>query len=231
MNNELTAPTAIYGQQEAGRSSEVRKKLEKLIGGLNKSTMDIAVLLSETKKQGYFKQWGFDTFKDYVQNIDLKLRKAHYLTRIVDIMEIVGIQREVYEPLGIAKLREISSLDPGAIYVDPESNVQTPMKDFITGLIEKGSDMSLEEIKQHVKTLKGLTGENDLMFINFSVKRSVWEETIKPALELAKANIGSVGKDEEGNATDASDGRALEMIAVEFLNNPTNQPFPEEIRE
>src|ERR1035437_1654224 len=154
MNNELLNPPAIYGEVQAGRSTEVRKKLEKLIGNLSRSTFDIAALLSETKKQGYFKQWGFDTFKDYVQNIDLKLRKAHYLTRIVDIMEIVGIQREVYEPLGIAKLREISSLDPGAIYVDPESNVQTPMKNVSTRLIEKGSDMSLEEIKQHVKTLK-----------------------------------------------------------------------------
>jgi hypothetical protein len=231
MNNELTAPTAIYGEAQSGRCSVVRKKLENLIGGLNKSTMDIAVLLSETKKQGYFKQWGFDTFKDYVQQLDLKARKAQYLTRIVETMEQVGVAREVYEPLGISKLREISSLDPGAIYVDPESNTQTPMKDFITGLVDKGLNMSLEEIKQHVKTLKGLVGENDLMFINFSVKRSVWENVIEPSLELAKANIGSIGQDEEGNAKDASNGRALEMIAVEFLNNPQNQPFPEEIKD
>ena len=189
------------------------------------------MLLSETKKQGYFKQWGFDTFKEYVQQLDLKERKAHYLTRIVDVMETVGVVREQYEPLGLSKLREITSLDPGAIYVDPESNTQTPMKDFITGLVDKGLGMSLEEIKQHVKTLKGLTGENELMFVNFSVKRSVWETAIKPALELAKSNIGSVGQDEEGNAKDASDGRALEMIAVEFLNNPANQPFPEEIKD
>ena len=59
----------------------------------------------------------------------------------------------------MAKLREITSLDVNAIWVNPETSEEVPVKSFIKGFIEKGKDMSLEEIKEHVRTLKGLTGE------------------------------------------------------------------------
>jgi hypothetical protein len=82
--------------------------------------------------------------------------------------------------------------------------------------------MSLETIKQHVRTLKGLTGENNLVTLHISVKQSALENVIRPALDLAKAQIGSVGKDSEGISYDAGDGRALEVIAINFLNDPAN---------
>lgn len=226
-----SVPTVIVGEQVAGESNKVRKSLEKLIQSVNKSTFDIGELLFKIKKTGFYNGWGFNTFQEYVDTLDIKARKAQYLVRIVDTMEQVGVPREQYEPLGVAKLREISSLDPTATYKNPQTGEETPMKDFITGFIDKGADMPLEEVKQHVRTLKGLTGENELVWLNFCLKKAAVDETVRPALELAKANIGSVGKDAEGNSVDASDGRALEAIAVEFLNDPANNVLPEEPKE
>lgn len=224
----LTEPTAaIVGEQVAGESAKVRKSLEKLIQSVNKSTFDIGELLHKIKKNGFYNSWGFNTFQEYVDTLDIKPRKAQYLVRIVDTMEAVGVQRETYEPLGVAKLREISSLDPTATYTNPQTNEETPMKDFIVGFVEKGNDMPLEDLKQHVRTLKGFVGENDIVWLNLCLKRSALDETVRPALELAKNNIGSVGKDSEGMSIDASDGRALEAIAVEYLNDPANNVLPE----
>jgi hypothetical protein len=53
------------------------------------------------------------------------------------------------------------------------------------------------------------------------------DNTVRPALELAKNAIGSVGKDDEGVSQDASDGAALEAITAEFLANPANNVLPE----
>lgn len=217
----------IVGEAVAGESQKTRKALETLIKNLNKSTFDVGELLLKVKSSGYYTGWGFNTFQEYVNTLDIKARKAQYLVRIVDVMAQVGVEREKYEGLGIAKLREITSLEPNDTYINPQTNEQTPMKDFILGFVEKGDDIPLEEIKQHVRTLKGFVGENDITWLNICLKRSVLDETVRPALELAKVNIGTVGKDEEGMAKDASDGAALEAISVEYLNDPKNNVLPE----
>jgi hypothetical protein len=50
----------------------------------------------------------------------------------------------------------------------------------------------------------------------------VLDNVVRPALDLAKANLGSAGKDDEGISFDASDGRALETIGVAYLIDPAN---------
>lgn len=220
-------PVVIVGEVVAGDSVKVRKTLEKLIQNVNKSTFDIGELLHRIKKNGYFNGWGFTTFQEYVDTLDIKARKAQYLTRIVDVMDQVGVGRDEYEKLGVAKLREISSLDPTATYKNPQTGAETAIRDFILGFIEKANEMPLEEVKQHVRTLKGFVGDNDLVWMNFCVTRSVKDNTVDPAKELARRNIGSVGKDDEGVSKDASDGACLEVWAAEFLNNPANNVLSE----
>lgn len=213
------------GEVEAGRAAKVKQSLENLIHSLQKNTFDVAELLHEVKSKHYYSSWGFDTFKEYVNNLDIKSRKAQYLVRIVDVMNEVSIPRETYEPVGLSKLREITSLEPKETYTNKETGAITPLSEFITAFVEKGKEMSLDDLKEHVRTLKGLTDENELVWLNFCLKKSVRDDVVKPALELAKANIGSVGKDEEGYSLDASDGRALEMVAIEYLNDPANRPL------
>ena len=215
----LSEPTVIVGEKVAGEAAKARKALEQLINKVNTSAFDIADLLYVVKLNGYYE--GFPTFQEYIKTLEIKPRKAQYLCRIVEVMNAIKAPRDKYEPLGVAKLREITSLNIDEDWTNPETEDKVPIKSFVEGFIEKGKGMTLEEIKQHVRTLKGLVGSNNLVFLHFSVKQSVLENIVRPALELAKMNIGSIGKDDEGISIDASDGAALEVIAVEYLNSST----------
>lgn len=218
--------TVIVGEVEAGRSAKVRKQLESLLTNMEKSKLDVAELLFEIKSKHYYAQWGFDTFKAYTAQTGIKQSKAYYLPRMVEVMNDLGITRSQYEPLGISKLREITSLDHRGTYFDASKNQTLQMSDIIAGLVENGTKMGLDEIRDYVRQLKGLTGENELVWLNVCVKRAARDETIKPAIELAKMNIGTSARDDEGNAIEPSDGAALEAIAVEYLNDPNNKPLP-----
>jgi hypothetical protein len=218
----------ISGEAVAGAAAKALAQVEALIQNVNKQNFDLAELLHTVKVHGYY-QSHFSTFKEYTESLSIKARKAQYLTHIVEVMADVGIPRTVYEKLGISKLREITSLDPDAIYKNPVTGQETPMKEFIKDFVANGVDTDLEDIRQHVRTLKGLVGANDIEWRNIPFLRSVLEATIVPALDLARANIGSVGKDDEGISQDASDAACFEVWAIEYLNNPSNNPMNQEL--
>jgi hypothetical protein len=219
--------TILVGDLVAGESTQVRNQLERLIHNFDKSLFDIGELLYKVRRSGFYQSWGFSTFKEYVESLNFKERRAQYLTRIVSVMAELGINRPEYESLGIAKLREITSLDPNGTWTNPQTGEVTQLRDWIAGLVDRGEDMTLDELKQHIRTLKGLVGENDLVWENFCVKRSVRDNVVEPAKELARRNIGSTGKDEEGISKDASGGACLEVWCVEYLNNPANNVLEE----
>lgn len=211
----------IVGEQIAGEAAKVRNQLESIIKKVNTSAFDIGELLHIIKKNKYYA--GFNTFSEYIKTLDIKPRKAQYLTKIAQVMDELEIPREKYEPLGTAKMREITSLDTSATWENPETQETVPIKDFVIGFVEKGSTMSLEEIKSHVKTLKGLVGAEAMGWLNLYMKQSALDNTVRPALELAKMKMGSAGKDDEGISYDYSDGQAAEVIFVEYLNDPNNE--------
>jgi hypothetical protein len=218
----------IVGEITAGEAEKTRKELEGLISNWNRSTLDIGFLLHKIKKGGFYKSYGFNTFLEFVNELDIKKRKAQYLTRIVDTMEELNIPRDEFEKVGVAKLREITSLDLYDQDGDPalyeEANGETHLiSDVIKGLLVKAPSMDLNEIKEYVKVVKGFVGDNDVAWINICVNRAALDGTINPALLLAKKNLGSSHKDEEGVSQDYSDGKALEVISVEYLQDPANQ--------
>lgn len=220
----------IVGQKVAGESAKVRKALEQLIKKVNNSAFDIADLLYTIKKNGYYE--GYTTFQEYVKTLEIKPRKAQYLTRMTEVMADLGIPREKYEPLGTAKLREITSLNVNDTWINPETKEETPIKTFIETFIEQGKEMPLDDIKQHVRTLKGLVGSEAFTFLHVSLKQGALDNVVRPALDRAKMLIGSVGKDDEGTSIDASDGAALEAISAEFLagnggDNADSNPEPD----
>jgi hypothetical protein len=220
------APTVIVGAPVAGEAAQVKGQLEHLLLTIDKSTFDIAELLFKVKIKGYYTGWGYSTFKEYTNTLKIKPRKAQYLTRIVSTMDAVGITRDVYEPLGIARLREIASLEPGTEWTNPLTGLKTPMDEFIKGFVnhrdENGEPMDEDKLKEHVRTLKGLVGENDIVFETVAMTRLARDNSWTPAIELAKAKIGTVGKDDQGMAVDPSNGAAAEMLAVHFLTDPQN---------
>lgn len=216
---------AIIGDVVAGAASVIKERIELLVNSLERSKFDIAELLYEIKDKKYYIGYGFDTFEEYGATL-MQRQRAKYLVRIVEVMTECGCDRKEYEKLGIAKLREITSLDPTANYKDKDGKL-IPMRDFIIGFVDEGDKMSLKEIQEHVKTLKGLSGEDELVWVNLHMKRLVKETTWQQAIEKARVNIGAVARDPEtGNAIMASDSRCAEIIAIEYLNNPQNDPIP-----
>jgi hypothetical protein len=61
-----------------------------------------------------------------------------------------------------------------------------------------------------------------MSWLHLYMKTQAIEQTARPALELAKAMIGSVSKDSEGISQDASDGSAAESVFASFLADPAN---------
>lgn len=212
----------IVGSAVAGEAAKARLILESLIKNIDKQTLDVAELLFKVQTEGLY-QPDYNTYKEYTRAIKIKDSRAEYLPRIIRIMNAVGIERKKYEHLAIGRLREIASLDKivNDNWVNPENQEQTPIKEFVTAFVDKGEEIELEDLKKHIRTLKGLTGENDLTWFNVCVKRAAMDKTIRPALEKVKAIIGSVGKDDEGVSQDASDGAALEMAMAEILADET----------
>jgi len=213
---QVLNPPAIHGPVVPGKAAAVRQELEQLIKKINKSQFDMGDLLYTIKKNGYYE--GYNSFFEYTRSLGLKDSKVRYTTRISEVTSELGIPREKYEPLGVAKCRAITSLDTQAIYKNPETGAETPIVEFINGFIEQGKDLSLEEVQQHVRTLKGEVGENAMGWLHLYMKQLAIDNVAKPALEKAKMLIGSVGKDEDGMSKDPSDGAAAEVVFASFNN-------------
>lgn len=214
--------TAIHGEAVAGDASAIRQELENLLTSLERSKLDIAIYLHTIKTGKYYVGYGFDTFKEYTRSIGIKDSKAEYLPNIIEVMNEVECERKEYEPLGIAKLREITSLDPKGNYLDPTDKKLIPMRDFIIQFVDEGQKMTLKEIQQHVRTLKGLVGDDELVYETLCFKKSVRDNVWKKAIELARKQIGAVGRDENGDAVMASNGRCAEVIAAAYILDPVN---------
>lgn len=221
----------IVGEAEAGRATQVRRTINKLISTSNSSTFDLAELLFEAKSKNFYSGWGFESFSKYVKSLEFKVAKSYYLVRIVENMKAAALERAQYEPVGLAKLRIISRLKP-----DTEYN-GTPVSMLIRELTLKATDMSLEDVQFEVDTILGLTEDESMVWLNIRCKKSAREDVIKPALALAKKHLGTKPAEgvegEEGQQKDESDGRALEMICANFLADPnwaiedTTTPKPE----
>lgn len=214
---------AIVGDVQAGRATVVRKRLLGLAGDIQASTFDLAELLAEASIGHLYQAWGYTSLLEYgVLELNLKRRKVQYLTRIVEVCRIIGVKREVYEAVGVTKMREITTLDPTKNFFNTETKQNEPLVDHIIRLITEAEDLTADEIKLEVQRLKGQTGDNSLVIRSTTYVKSVWENIIKPSQELARRLMGSAGRDKDGNAVEYSDGAVEEMIHAEFLNDPNN---------
>ena len=213
---------AIIGEAEAGRASQVRRAINKLIAATNTNTFDLAFLLFEVKSKNFFNGWGFESFSKYARSLAIKYTKSYYLVRIVENMNAAGLKREEFESVGLTKLRMISRLKPDTEYKG------TPVSLLIRELTLKAKDMTPEQVQYEVDTIMGLTEDESLCWLNLKVKLLARDNVIKPALALAKKHMGSLPPDEDGIAQDPSDGAALEMICANFLADPNYNVEPTE---
>lgn len=208
---ELLNPPAIYGEVHAGASSKLKTSIENLVTDLNSSTFTLAEKLHEAKINGYVTAWGYQTMGEFFKAINLKSSKGHYLIRIVNSMLVANIDRVVYEPVGIAKLRVITRLDPLADYD------KVPAVDIIKNLVEVAKDVDVEVLEEAVAKYLGQTEEEAQVWLNVKMNKSARDNVVKSALEKARMHIGTVSTDEDGKGKDASDGRCLELICADYL--------------
>lgn len=214
---DLFAKPAIVGEAEAGEAAKVTKKLKALIQSVNVSTFDIMDLLHVVKSKKLY-QPKFDTFVDYVATLDISARKAHYLVRTKECMNLAGVTREQYEKVGIAKLRTIASIN----MIDSENNVIEDSVGQVKALLALAATKTVDELKTQVDTFQGNVGDEAFVWFNIRVKAGALA-VIEKALLLIKAQIGSVGKDSDGISKDPSDGNALEKMALDYLSDPNNE--------
>ncbi len=81
---------AVVGEESEGASSDseyefkdLRRKVLSLRAKTDESYWDLAVALEDVYERGCYRAWGFESWKDYVENeIDIQVRKAQYLVQI-----------------------------------------------------------------------------------------------------------------------------------------------------
>ncbi|PWT76397.1 MAG: hypothetical protein C5B59_06640 [Bacteroidetes bacterium] len=206
-------PPVIVGEAVAGEAAKVRKQIKEIIAGVNKSQFTLAKLLHKVKTGKLYNE---DTFASYIKTLDLKTTKAYYLVRIVESMQLAGVPEEVYEPVGIAKLRVITKIEPTEEYQGK------PGTAYIKAMTETAKEVEMDTLKEAVDHLQGKTGDNAIVWLNVALNKSARDNVVNPAIELAKKNLGTVAQDAEGNAVDSSDGRCLEIICAAFLADTQN---------
>lgn len=208
---------AVIGEAEAGQASKVRKQLQTLIKGINTSTFDIMDLLHTIKTQKFYAP-KYDSFIDYAKTLDMRVTKAYYLVRIRENMHLAAIPRATFEPVGIAKLRVIASID----LIDSENKVKQDAVAKVNELVAAALTTEAADIKTTVDAYNGHVGEEAFEWLNIKIKKSA-KAVVRQALDLIKAQLGSTGTDADGKAKDASDGRALELMAADFIADPNNE--------
>ena len=208
----------LVGEQIAGRASTVRKQLILLSDTISTNTFDVLELLVEAKENNYYAQWGFKSIGQFGENeLGLKERKIQYLCRIGEVCAAVGVKRSDFEKVGIAKLREITVLDPEQSYFNGETGFNEPLAEHIVALIDKAPSNSVAQVKEEVLRLQGRTGGDRPVVRSFSCPQDAWENVIKKALERVRMRLGSAGRDEAGQAREYSDGACFEAICADFL--------------
>jgi hypothetical protein len=199
---------ALHGEQVAGneaRAKTVRVQIESLKNNLAEGRWELAALLSEARLKAFHHSWGFSDFDEYIDqsNFDVGSREARYLIRANDVSLQLGISRDQLKRVAVSKVKEIFSLEA-------DSHAET-----IKLLLDEAVDLSLEEVRQRVRELKGTDPETELTWLNLQMLRRAKEEVVLPALAKVKLEFGPTMGDEE-----ISDGRALEMLCADKLAEP-----------
>lgn len=220
---EQLNPPAIIGEAVAGQQSALRKRMLLLAQDLTKNTFDLAEAFLQAQESRCYMEWGFESLGDYAAlELGIKHRKAQYLARIVRVCRECGIARKDYQPIGVSKLREITSLDPDTTFFNADTKEHEPMVDHIVELVANAPELSTIEVETEVARLKGMTGENSMVLRVYKVTRSAWDHVVEPCFEAIRKRMGSAGRDTEGKAKEFPDGKVIENLCAEYNADPRN---------
>lgn len=199
--------------QTADRAEQVKQQLLQLKDKVEDSFFDLCDLLLEAKEGSYHNVWGYGQFGDWVEmasGLDMSRRQADYYVSIGRKSKVLGLTRDQLKQAKISKLKEVFSLD-----------TQT-QGEQMKQLVEEAKTESLEAIREKVQGLKAKDGEEPWVYMTIKVPKSVKEDSIEPALELARRIYGNQFR-EDGEVYDITDSKCWELICVTFNQDPNNQ--------
>lgn len=159
--------------------------------------------LAEVTDNKWYKDWGFKSFEDYVTNeLGFKVRKAEIL---VAIFRKFCVELEIEPPrlqtIEWTKARELLPV------IDKEN---------VDDLLHKVQDMSVRQVKEMVRDMRGITSEDREKMVTMNFKFSLDQyEIVKQALSVAK------GMSESDRLS-----HNLHLICTDFLSTLDGQTIP-----
>jgi len=201
-------------------NKEIREKILDLLAKSEDLNWDLAVVLETAYAGDMYRQWGFDSFRSYVEEeLNIKIRKAQYLVQITEWFKKMpgNIQAWVRE-LGWTKARMLMHV----VTVENAAEWRN-----------KVAGKSVAEIEKMLKEAKGSGGEgggggdgeggSDGEGAEKPKKKSFslfdpQYENVERALEKASEMSGS---DKEGNN--------LDLICTEFLATNAGVDTPQDL--
>lgn len=211
INTTAVAVPAELVTEVTVRANEVANQLLALKGNMEANFLDMCDLLAEAQDNNYHTQYGFTSFVNWVEvgsGLDISPRQAFYYTNISRVTKKLNVPKDKLLQIGISKLKEIFSLPA----VDKT--------DEIKGLLDEAPNATIDEIKQKVRGMKN-PADASKKFITLKLEEGV-KDTFDKAIELARMNYGSTVSD--GEVVDISISKALELICVDYLQDPNNYP-------
>lgn len=93
------------------RAEEVRDRINQVKDTIETSYAELAQLLYEVQEQGFFIQYGFESFREYAeQELGIGYRKARYLVVIAAAVARAGVPWDRVVSIGWTKMRTIAKL-------------------------------------------------------------------------------------------------------------------------
>lgn len=222
---ELTAPVAIV-EKDSRRSDEVRQRLQQLDSTVTLNAFEQGDLWAEAKANGYYTDWKFESFFDYIKasGVDLCKREIHDRITISNVSKLLGVNKTLLAKAKISKLKLICSLDPNATVTESGTGAEEKMSEIMVGLIQDAPNKTIAEIKEIIKRLKGVPEEpeSELTWMNLVVRRDA-KQIVTKAIELAAALSGTTLDAVTKEVRDISSAVALERICADFTSDPNNQ--------
>jgi hypothetical protein len=194
----------------AARATIVLAEILKIRDGLFTKMFDLADLLTEAHHSGLHHHWGYSRFEDWVEEgsgLDISARTAFYLINIVEKAKELGIPRESYVGVKISKLKAIFSLD------------SKKHSEAIKLLLATADHQSLEDIQTEVWRIKTDGQGEEYAYITIRIPKSVKEDIVDLAFEEVRRIYGEIEDKETGELKEATPGKCLELICVEFIQD------------
>lgn len=206
-----------------GRAEVVRQRIFEIKGDLVKRALELGSLLLEARNNDYHVVWGWTRFGDWVEDSDLDMseRQAYYLIQIVERSRALGITQEQLEAVKLTKLKEIFAL-------------KAAPDEVIKQLVEDAQTCTLEEVRLKVQELRQGAEDETYTFLNLDLKgrrlpRDA-KDSITKAFENVRRRYGS-SVNSQGEVDDIPDWRVLELLCVEYMEDPNSAETQGEVIE